>query len=269
MLLAGWAACAAPAAGPASGTAAKDTATDVIDTPAAAPTWTADYALDRLVGLGEFPLALTIQGAYLAAMAGGDSACPGSETQMSIPAEGCYAENGTWFEGSAFYRQDDWEDAGGRWEVTELGGDFGIAPLTTDPFDAGGSVGDRRNTLGSVVRRISDVRGTFVDGASEGALRRGVSSFLIVTDEVTGDALSLEGTISLEDLNLAFSAFTLQTGCASGRASVRDPVGIWYDFDFGDSCATCGTSRFDGQDLGEACPDFSGLASAVRVDLPP
>ena len=237
------------------------------------PEWTAQDAFDRLSLVSEIPLAGTILSTYRAALAQGDAACPGSDTQLAGEAmSGCTAESGVTYSGVADYAEAEWDDGSGVWAFTSLGADFEITFADGAVFAGGGSVGAGSETPYSAVPIWhSRVQGTWLDEASEGPMMEGISSFLDVSGTSDGSSLVLDGGIALSDLTFRFANVIFSADCGAlptGVVWVRDPDGYWFELDFGATCAPCGEVSFNGGASGEACVDLSPLVDSIWAELP-
>ena len=48
-----------------------------------------------------------------------------------------------------------------------------------------------------------------------------------------------------------------------GDLSVRDPSGAWHEIVFGHECTPCGQLSFQGDKLGEVCPNLDGVVQTL------
>lgn len=232
--------------------------------------------------------------AYQAVMDGQDGGCPNYYEQDGNEYwyDYCTSDAGVTYNGYSFYYAYDNYDVGDGL-IYNGGALYGVAQVTDaagHTFEAGGSavevVADAAD--GSYRMWQSQVQGSFAwDGpGGEGTwLAEGLAPDLIMyayyLPAYEGHAFFLDGAVSGLGGDFDVVVFDSATifdanaggGCSiepSGVVSVRDGEGNWYDVLFdgpvewgGDfdaaACDGCGSAWFRGEEVGQACLDFSAL----------
>lgn len=253
----------------------------------------ASAAVAEALGLLREITATPILDAYEAAMEGADASCPSwfsSEDGVDYWYDDCAAADGTRFSGyGALVDYDGLESGGFAWEGRVVYGAGTITAPDGAALSLNGAAGllEGRSAEG-VAAAWNVVDGEFsAEGAGEGWLATGVEPELqmqaFALDEIRafiadGTLAGLEGEIDAVRADALLLA-TEQTGapCSlepAGTLSLRGADGHWTDvvFDvpydaatesFGAmeaaDCDGCGTAWFQGQELGQACFDFSTL----------
>jgi hypothetical protein len=251
--------------------------------PAAKPSWGPDEVETAIKdGLVDgFPDVWSQRDGYFDMLAHGDARCPGHEDYIDDTwLYGCTADSGYWFEGISEHFLIDPVDLPSRelrkydsvyqgWVIT---GDFEFRDVQGRALRVGGDIMAAKSlqlTPGTS-EWITGFRGTWIDESGDGWLTEGVSGAIQVDLSLSPEdaQIDISGAVGFSGIHLYSEQLQLLRSCdwgMSGDLSIRDPSGGWHRIDFGPSCSPCGELSFEGEPLGEVCPDLSKL---VETFLP-
>lgn len=229
------------------------------DSAAAAPidagvaaVWSVQDMADAVTAMTDAPpiTASDVRATYLGLLAQGDAACPGSDTQLlACTLSGCTAASGIFYAGVSVWSEQTTEPQSWR-----LAGDFEIVDPDGHRFIGGGASGWQ---LGVDHLATVELSGTWsYPDATDGWLGTGVSAYWRQTTSVDGDhiAATLEGGLSYAGVSLWTDGWRYDSGgCPQplGTVDVRDPSGLWFHLDYGDSCGTTADVTLDGAAAGQ------------------
>lgn len=210
-----------------------------------------------------------------AAMAAGDTTCPGPGLEMTsqVPEAGCTASTGWWYVGMSSFDELPVQGGEGEVENWRFWGDMEIRDPEEHALVIGGFTIYRRETTSTRISTNTSFAGTLRwDGSPHPGLAAGYSGDW-VANVVTEDgqtSLSLTGQVTAGPWTLSFSPLLLEPSCGQVEGQVwhRGPDGLWYTFEPGDDCDGCGPVRFHEQVLGEACLDASALQGVLGAFTP-
>ncbi len=222
-------------------------------------------SLEVVEALGEalanLPAPEALVAAYRAAMTHGDATCPGSATDIAGDwLYGCTSAAGTTYSGVSRLEQVAMQVAGRDGLADVLAGDFRVEAPDGTRLQAGGHA---LVLTGDGFRRVQ-LTGTWQWDAGPAWAADGFSGLMELT-EIAGRGLALEGAVRTLGVAFAADGFAADEACGFGPVgalSLRDPAGGWYRMSFVD-CVPCAHVLFEGEDLGEACVDLSGLRDAA------
>jgi hypothetical protein len=252
-----------------SGEEAEDTDTENAD-----PEWTAsdvETAIGAALAHG-FPDPYTPRDAYISMFSGRDNQCPAdSDYSLNGSFNGCVSSTGYLFAGTSDYEG----PLAGQKGPFYLVGDCYIVDDADQWFVGGGDLKVERasgpGTWPEVV--TGTLMGSWSYDGSSGWLGEGSTQSLWITSEsqISTWELELNGGFSTGAHHVSFSGLRFDSascgGHATGTLSVRSPVGQWYDLDFGAGCDGCGTTTWQGQEIGEACVDLRDHAEALHETM--
>ena len=199
----------------------------------------------------------------------GDESCPPTPDGVSMPEDSCTASSGAVFGGVGLLTTNTWDE-----ETVEAIGQASFA--FTDPdgqtYAGGGGTALSQGLESGSPSWTSSVWGTWEYPPDPGWLGQRPSSDLEMRGRVEADgsrSLQLEGSLGMGPHHLWIEQLDYRPdSCPEGveaRLRVRHPEGPWFDFET-EGCAACGTVSFEGQALGEACPQLvSVLEQAVAA----
>ena len=202
---------------------------------------------------------------YAELMRMGDPECPGDE--LSIRDQwlyGCTADTGYSYAGVAQLFYDTVTEGSIRGDMSGVSGDFWIDSITGATLEGGGhAVVIRGPSLW-----VSEIAGSWRWGDGSPWLAQGFSGNLWI-EFVDDFAIQLRGAADIMGTYVAAQEVQLTAYCdygLAGKLSLRDPSGGWYSLEFG-GCETCTDVYFEGEKLGEACVDMSGLVNTLKGRL--
>ena len=234
-----------------------DTNSAVVQEPAV-PQWSAEDVEQAAQALMQAPMPRLdhLTQDYLDLMAQGTSDCPGLGNSIKDNAVyGCETDGGMYFSGVSDYFDESREGQ----VYKSLAGDFLIRDTLGNTLDwgAGWEITFAEGAaqfrwLGSIIWSGRPATSQGISVALSGAQNQGVF-------QVSGGMTLAEGILEL--------SLSRDAACPLGQGtfSMRGPDKRWYRTEL--DCSGCGTLRFEGQDLGEACLDPSPLLDALEGPL--
>jgi len=202
---------------------------------------------------------------YESLMRMGDAECPGNEFNITDQwLYGCTATTGYSYAGVSELFYDTVASRGVSGELAGVAGDFWIDAVSGATLEGGGHAVVIRETG----LWVSDIAGSWKWDEGTPWLANGFSGSLTI-EFVENLMITLQGAANISGTHVAAQGFTLAAPCdygPSGQLSLRDPGGGWYTMDFV-GCEPCTDVFFEGEHLGEACVDLSGLVDAMMGRL--
>jgi len=234
-----------------------------VEASTATPSWTAEDVGARLSdALSVPPLGGDALFAYLDLMSRGDEECPGNVHHITDTwLHGCTASTGYSYAGVSEYFED---PVGEPFPATVYGvaGDFWIITPEGSLFEAGGHAVE----VAGDALWVSEVAGSWLWEDGPGWLASGFSGTLVL-EKVEGIHARVHGAAQVQGTSWSANELILGPSCGllpmSGRLGLRDPSGGWYTLPL-ERCDPCGTVSFEGEVLGEACVDFTGLHAILE-----
>jgi len=229
------------------------------------PTLSATEVADRLTtALGNVPDPTEILETYQFLMGQGDATCPGPGLNIvDTWLYGCDATTGYSYAGVTDWVEELFEEDGLTGDINSVAGDFWIDTPEGHQMEGGGH---------SVIFRndwvwIGEIAGSWRWDAGSDWLQNGFSGALTM-EYISFIALNLRGAADINGTHIAASELSIELSCGgpTGGLALRDPEGGWHKMTFSD-CHPCAPVVFEGQDLGEACVDFTGVLAAVGARL--
>jgi hypothetical protein len=246
-----------------------------LDRPAAQPSWGPDEVEAAIKdGLVDgFPDVWSQRDGYFDMLAHGDARCPGHEDYIDDTwLYGCTADSGYWFEGISEYFTMDQTTDEAVYKSWVIAGDFEFRDAHGRALTVGGGtmVEEWHQLDNSRSEWLTEFQGTWIDQSGDGWLTEGVSGSTQVHLTLSPEDAQIQiiGAAGFSGIHLYAERLQLRRSCdwgMSGDLSIRDPSGGWHKIDLGPSCTRCGELSFEGESLGEVCPDLSKL---VETFLP-
>lgn len=204
--------------------------------------------------------------AYAELRAHGDAECPGEGMNLTgAVLHGCTSNAGYRYAGVAEYISGPMDMGALLGDARVVYGDFEITRPDGAVFEAGGHV----VVVTAEDFAASELAGTWRWEGGEPWAAVGTSGSLR-TEAAAGHHVSVDGAIDMEGTYVAAAGFGLNAACGwgpSGMLQLRDPSGGWHSLRF-ESCAPCAEVVFEGQALGQGCPDFAGLRARLEGRIP-
>jgi len=248
-----------------------------VDRPAAEAQWgpaEIEAAIETALGDG-FPDVWTLHDIYMEMLSHGDETCPGHETYIDDTwLYGCTADSGYWFAGVSEYwlRSQTLETA--EIESWVIAGDFEFRDPQGHSLAVGGGITAKywRELDSPSTGYFTQIQGTWIREGGGGWLEEGVSGSIetTMTHSETDDEIWLSGAVGFSGIQLYTSQLQTARSCdwgLTGALSVRDPSGAWHEIVFGHECGRCGMASFQGEPIGEVCPDLSGMVDTLLPRL--
>ena len=248
-----------------------------VDRPAAQAQWGAQEIEDAIEAalVTGFPNVWTLHDTYLQMLSHGDEVCPGHETYIDDTwLYGCTADSGYWFAGVSEYWTEIQSLETAQIESWVIAGDFEFRDTEGQALSVGGGITAQhwRELDSDVTGWFTEIQGTWIHQGQGGWLDQGVSGALqtTMTHSESDDEIWLGGAVGFRNIQLYTRQLRMARSCdwgLMGDLSVRDPSGAWHAIVFGHECTPCGELSFQGEPLGEVCPNLQGIVQTLLPHL--
>lgn len=253
----------------------------------AAPQWTAEQSVayvTEVFGYG-WPDPQHARNVFHQLLALGDEECPGNDFQRIGTLPGCWSASGYWYMGLGHFSWDESEgmtEDGHPFVNQRLGtiyGDFEILTPSGTEYTSGGGMDWERTTYADrVVARVG-VRGSWQwTGSDRPWFAESISGDFqaMATAGVGHDSLMLNGAYGVDRHYLYFDFLSMRGGpCgwqpSGGSVTLRQDDQSSTVLTFSDDCSGCASVSWEGEQLGQACTDWSAFAqdaAATTIGLP-
>ncbi len=244
-----------------------------IDRPAAQAQWgPAEIETEIEAALiAGFPEVWSLHDTYLEMLTHGDALCPGHETYIDDTwLYGCTAESGYWYAGVSEYWTETQYLETAEIRSWVIAGDFEFRDTQGGSLAVGGGITAQHwQELDSDVSGwFTEIQGSWIRAGEGGWLEDGVSGAIqtTMTHSDTDDEIWLSGAVGFSDIQLYTRQLRLARSCdwgMTGALSVRDPGGAWHEIVFGNESTSCGRVSFQGEPMGEVCPNLDSLVQTL------